>query len=88
MPDPVQGLTRDASQWFGFVVARGGDLLRRSPCYDAAAGVAALEIAAVLTVFFCYATLYVYFVGDGLESHHEARRKERKRLRKKAEAEQ
>ena len=53
-----------------------------------AAGVAALEIAAVLTVFFCYATLYVYFVGDGLESHHEARRKERKRLRKKAEAEQ
>ena len=52
-----------------------------------AAGVAALEIAAVLTVFFCYATLYVYFVGDGLESHYEARRKERKRLRKQAEAE-
>ena len=47
-----------------------------------AAGVEALEIAAVLTVFFCYATLYVYYVGDGLESHHEAQRKERKRLRK------
>ena len=30
------------------------------------AGVAALEIAAVLTVFFCYTTLYVYYVGDGL----------------------
>jgi len=53
-----------------------------------AAGVAALEIAAVLTVFFCYATLYVYFVGDGLESHHEARRKKLKALRKQAEAEQ
>ena len=51
-----------------------------------AAGVAALEIAAVLTVFFCYATLYVYFVGDGLESHHEAHRKHLKRLRKQAEA--
>jgi len=52
-----------------------------------AAGVAALEIAAVLTVFFCYATLYVYFVGDGLESHHEARRKQLKALRKKAAVE-
>jgi hypothetical protein len=53
-----------------------------------AAGVAALEIAAVLTVFFCYATLYVYFVGDGLESHYAARRKHLKRLRKQAEAEE
>jgi hypothetical protein len=52
-----------------------------------AAGVAALEIAAVLTVFFCYATLYVYFVGDGLESHYTARRKHLKALRKQAEAE-
>lgn len=52
-----------------------------------AAGVGALEIAAVLTVFFCYATLYVYFVGDGLESHHEARRKALKSARKKLEAE-
>ena len=50
------------------------------------AGVAALEIAAVLTVFFCYATLYVYYVGDGLESHYEARRLALKAARKKAEA--
>ena len=49
-----------------------------------AAGVAALEIAAVLTVFFCYATLYVYYMGDGLESHYEAQRKERKRKAKEA----
>jgi hypothetical protein len=51
-----------------------------------AAGVAALEIAAVLTVFFCYSTLYVYYMGDGLQSHHEAQRKERKRKRKAAAA--
>jgi hypothetical protein len=51
-----------------------------------AAGVAALEIATVLTVFFCYATLYVYYVGDGLESHFEARRKTLKKMRKRAEA--
>ena len=53
-----------------------------------AAGIEALEIAAVLTVFFCYSTLYVYYVGDGLESHHEAHRKALKRARKKAETEQ
>jgi len=53
-----------------------------------AAGVEALEIAAVLTVFFCYATLYVYYVGDGLESHYEAERKARKRARKEAQAQQ
>ena len=53
-----------------------------------AGGVEALEIAAILTVFFCYATLYVYYMGDGLESHHEARRKALKRARKAAEAEQ
>lgn len=51
-----------------------------------AAGVASLEIAAVLTMFFCYSTLYVYYVGDGLESHHAARRKALKQARKKAEA--
>ncbi|MDH3788736.1 MAG: hypothetical protein OES53_09240 [Xanthomonadales bacterium] len=53
-----------------------------------AAGVLALEIAAVLTVFFCYASLYVYYLGDGLESHHAAHlsalKKERKRLEKEA----
>jgi hypothetical protein len=53
-----------------------------------AAGVEALEIAAVLTVFFCYATLYVYYVGDGLESHHAAHRKALKQKRKLAEAQQ
>lgn len=53
-----------------------------------AAGIEALEIATVLTVFFCYASLYVYYVGDGLESHYEARRKALKQARKRAEAEQ
>jgi len=51
-----------------------------------AAGVEALEISTVLTVFFCYATLYVYYVGDGLESHYQAQRKAIKQARKKAEA--
>jgi hypothetical protein len=50
------------------------------------AGVKALEIAAVLTVFFCYATLYVYYKGDGLESDFEAERKALKAARKAAEA--
>ena len=49
-----------------------------------AAGVKALEIAAVLTVFFCYSTLFVYYLGDGLESHHEAYRKALKQQRKDA----
>ena len=52
-----------------------------------AAGVKALEIAAVLTVFFCYSTLFVYYLGDGLESHHEAYRKALKQQRKEAAAE-
>ena len=47
-----------------------------------AAGVKALEIAAVLTVFFSYATVYVYFYGDGLESDYAAQRKAMKRLLK------
>lgn len=51
------------------------------------AGVEALEISAVLTVFFCYATLYVYYAGDGLESHYAAHRKAIKQARKQAEAE-
>lgn len=51
------------------------------------AGVGALEITTVLTFFFCYSTLYVYYLGDGLESHHEARRKAEKQ-RRKAEKEQ
>ena len=47
-----------------------------------AAGVKALEIAAVLTVFFSYATLYVYYFGDGLESDHAAQKKALKLLKK------
>jgi hypothetical protein len=53
-----------------------------------AAGVKALEIAAVLTVFFTYATLYLYFFGDGLESDHLAMRKAEKLERKIKEMEQ
>jgi hypothetical protein len=33
-------------------------------------------------VFFSYATLYVYILGDGLESDYLAQRKMLKRLRK------
>jgi hypothetical protein len=46
-----------------------------------AAGVAALEVAVVMTVFFCYATLYVCWFGDGLQSDYLAERKLRKRWR-------
>ncbi|HMM65429.1 MAG TPA: hypothetical protein PKC03_00685 [Dokdonella sp.] len=49
-----------------------------------AAGVRALEIAAVLTVFFTYSTLYVHYFGDGLESDFLARKKETKKQRKLA----
>lgn len=48
-----------------------------------AAGIRALEIAAVLTVFFAYATLYVHYVGDGFESDFLARKKAEKKLRKR-----
>ena len=51
-----------------------------------AAGVKALEIAAVLTVFFTYATLYLHYFGDGLESDYIAREKERKHALKEAAA--
>jgi hypothetical protein len=47
-----------------------------------AAGIRALEIAAVLTVFFTYATLYVHYFGDGLESDFVARKKADKKQRK------
>lgn len=45
-----------------------------------AAGVKALEIALVLTVFFSYATLYVYTFGDGFESDYSERNKALKRF--------
>ena len=51
-----------------------------------AAGVRALEIAAVLTVFFCYSTLYVYFFGDGLESDYKTQRKAVKAMQKLEES--
>ncbi|MEL7536834.1 MAG: DUF4956 domain-containing protein [Pseudomonadota bacterium] len=47
-----------------------------------AAGVKALEIAAVMTVFFTFATVLVCLFGDGLESHHAANEKLAKRARK------
>jgi hypothetical protein len=49
-----------------------------------AAGVKALEIAAVLTVFFSYSTLNVYYFGDGFESDFIARKKAQKQARKLA----
>ena len=52
-----------------------------------AAGVEALEIAAVLSVFFVYATLYVTFYGDGLETHYALRKKLEKKKRKSSAAE-
>jgi hypothetical protein len=47
-----------------------------------AAGVAALEVAAVMTVFFCYATVYVCCFGDGLQSDFAAERKAEKKARR------
>lgn len=47
-----------------------------------AAGIEALEIAAVLSVFFAYATLFIAFYGDGLETHHAMRHKLEKKQRK------
>lgn len=49
-----------------------------------AAGVGALEVAVVMSIFFSYATVYVCCFGDGLESDFTAERKEQKR-RKHAE---
>lgn len=43
-----------------------------------AAGIKALDIALVLTVFFNYTALFVCLFGDGLESQHKA---EKKRLK-------
>lgn len=40
-----------------------------------AAGVGSLEIVAVLSVFFCYATLYLCSYGDGLQSDFKGRQK-------------
>jgi hypothetical protein len=37
-------------------------------------------------VFFSYATLFVYFYGDGLQSDYDEKKKLLKRQRKEAEA--
>ncbi len=51
-----------------------------------AAGIKALDIAVVMTVFFNYATLLICIYGDGLESHYQANKKREKEARKAAEA--
>jgi hypothetical protein len=51
-----------------------------------AAGVGALEVAVVIHLFFCYATVYVCCFGDGLEADHVAERKEKKRKAKEEDA--
>ena len=51
-----------------------------------AAGVGAIEIAAVMTMFFNYATLAICLFGDGLETQHAAVRKRERQERKQQEA--
>jgi len=51
-----------------------------------AAGIKALDIAVVLTVFFNYSAVLVCLYGDGLESHHIAERKRVKAELKAAQA--
>ena len=53
-----------------------------------AAGIKALEIAVVMTVFFNYTTIIVCGYGDGLESHYRLRKKQRRKERKLAREEQ
>jgi len=48
-----------------------------------AAGINALDIAAVLTVFFTYTSLCVCVLGDGLQSQHTFRKRQRKFEEKK-----
>ena len=47
-----------------------------------AAGVGAVEIALIITVFFNFATVLICIFGDGLESRYAARRKRDRRKRK------
>ncbi|MEM9530072.1 MAG: DUF4956 domain-containing protein [Pseudomonadota bacterium] len=49
-----------------------------------AAGVGSIEIAAVMTMFFNYATLCICLFGDGLETQHAAVKKMARRQRKEA----
>ena len=50
-----------------------------------AAGVGAIEIAIVMTLFFNYTTMGVCLFGDGLETQHAAERRRRRRKRKQEE---
>jgi hypothetical protein len=50
-----------------------------------AAGIRALEIAAVLSIFFNYATVLVCIFGDGLESHYLSEKKRKRQIQKRAE---
>ena len=47
-----------------------------------AAGIKALDIAAVITVFFTVSSLMVCIFGDGLESQYVADRKQAKSIAK------
>lgn len=50
-----------------------------------ASGVGAVEIAVVITVFFCYTTAFTSIFGDGLESRYAAKQqREASKRRKKA----
>ncbi|MFK7956809.1 MAG: DUF4956 domain-containing protein [Lysobacterales bacterium] len=51
-----------------------------------AAGVGSIEIAAVMTMFFNFATLGICLFGDGLETQHAAVKKMERRVRKQEEA--
>ncbi len=51
-----------------------------------AAGTRSMEIAVVLSVFFCYATMLVSAYGDGLESRFAAEHKRRRKAAKEARA--
>ncbi|NNC38035.1 MAG: DUF4956 domain-containing protein [Hyphomonadaceae bacterium] len=53
-----------------------------------AAGVASVEIAFVITLFFNYTTVLICVFGDGLESQHVAQKKIDRRKRKKQRTEQ
>ena len=50
------------------------------------AGTRSMEIAVVLSVFFCYATMLVSAYGDGLESRFAAERKRQRQAAKQARA--
>ncbi len=49
-----------------------------------AAGVAAIEVAAIITVFFNFATVLICIFGDGLDSHYAKNRRVRRLKRKQA----